>query len=110
AARTAFSEFAEDDTAPPAVPQRAQSPLVSLSAESGDWTTVESLARAFVTQHPESRERPIVLYQLGESLLHLNQADRAVEMLTQVAAIEDDAVRSEPWFPRVSILLAEAAF
>ncbi|HEX6984043.1 MAG TPA: tetratricopeptide repeat protein, partial [Planctomycetaceae bacterium] len=35
----------------------------------------------------------------------------AAEILSQVEAMRDDpAVRSEPWFPRVHVLLAEAAF
>ncbi len=110
-ARTAFQAIAEDDKASPAARQRALSMLVSLAAEKGDWSKTESLARQFLDQFAEGRERPVVLYQLGEAQLQQGQPEKAVDTLGQVEALAGDAaVKSEPWFPRVSILLAEAAF
>lgn len=110
-AKVGFETLLNDDKTPEAVRERALSLLVSLAAEAGDWKNTESLAQTFVTQYPQGRDRPIVLYQLGESLLHQNQPEKAVEILSQVEALRDEpVVRSEPWFPRVQILLAEAAF
>nr|MDQ3333135.1 tetratricopeptide repeat protein [Planctomycetota bacterium] len=110
-AKVAFQSIADDEKASAAARQRAQSLLVSLAAERADWKTTESLAREYLDRFPKGRERPIVLYQLGEALLQQGQADQAVETLSQVEALGSDAaVRSESWFPRISILLAEAAF
>lgn len=110
-AKAAFQTIADDEKASPATRQRALSMLVSLAAEKGDWAKTESLARRFMEQFSEGRERPIVLYQLGEAQLQQGQLEKAIETLSQVEALASDpAVKSEPWFPRVSILLAEAAF
>ncbi|MGC1272667.1 MAG: tetratricopeptide repeat protein [Planctomycetaceae bacterium] len=110
-AKAGFEALSKNEKTPGTVRERALSLLVSLAAEAGDWKNTESLAQTFVTQYPEGRDRPIVLYQLGEALLHQNQPEKAVEILSQVDALRDEpAVRSEPWFPRVQILLAEAAF
>jgi TolA-binding protein len=110
-ARPELEEIAADEKATPQVRQRAASLLVSLAADRGDWKSAESLAREFVAKYPEGRDRPVVLYQLGESLLQQGEAEKAAEVLSQVEALkENPAVRSEPWFPRVAVLLAEAAF
>ena len=110
-AKRDLEALSNGETTPEAVRQRALSLLVSIAAERRDWKSAESLAEAYRSRHPEGRDRPIVLYQLGEAFLHQNQPDKAVEILTQVEAMRNDpAVRNEPWFPRVQILLAEAAF
>lgn len=110
-ARPELEKVAADEKATPQVRQRAASLLVSLAADRGDWKSAESLAREFVAKYPEGRDRPVVLYQLGESLLQQGEAEKAAEVLSQVEAMKDaPAVRSEPWFPRVAVLLAEAAF
>jgi TolA-binding protein len=110
-AKAAFQAIAGNDKASPAARQRALSLLVSLAAERMDWKTAESLARDYLDRFPEGRERSAVLYQLGEAQLQLGQPEKAAETLSQVEALaSDDAVSSEPWFPRVWILLAEAAF
>jgi outer membrane protein assembly factor BamD (BamD/ComL family) len=110
-AKAAFEAIAKNEKASPGTRQRALSMLVSLAAEQGDWSKTESLARQFIEQFAEGRERPIVLYQLGEAQLQQAQPEQAIETLSQVESLASDpAVKSEPWFPRVSILLAEAAF
>lgn len=110
-AKAGLERIIDDAKAPETTRQRALSLLVSLAAERGDWESAESLARTFVSKHPEGRERPNVLYQLGEALLQQGDLDKAQEQLSQVAAMDDQpAVRSEPWFPRVYILLGEVAF
>lgn len=110
-AKPELEALAEDDKAPAAVRQRALSLLVSLAAERSDWKTAASLAQTFVGKYAESRERPAVLYQLGEALLQQGKPEEAAGALAQVEALQDDpAVKSQPWFPRLFVLLAEAAF
>lgn len=100
-----------DEKASPATRQRALSLLVSLAAERSDWKSAAELARSFLDRYPEGRERPTVLYQLGEAQLQLGDFEKAAETLAAVAAMKDDpAVKSQPWLPRLPVLLAEAAF
>jgi len=111
AAKASFQAIAQDDKASPATRQRALSMLVSLAAEKGDWAETESLARQFMERYSEGKERPIVLYQLGEAQLQQGRPEKAIETLGEVESLASDPdVKSEAWFPRVSILLAEAAF
>ena len=110
-AGTALRAIADDARAADGVKQRAMSLLVSLAAERGDWPGLVALADAYLDQFATGRERPLVLYQLGQAQLQLSKTDAAVATLAQVVAMDDQpAIHAEPWFPRVYVLLAEAAF
>lgn len=110
-AKSSLEEISNNAKIPEQVRQRALSLLVSLAAERGDWKSAETLARNFVSKHPDGRERPIVLYQLGEALLQQGELEQAKSQLSQVEALADQsAVSSESWFPRVYVLLGEISF
>lgn len=109
-ARAELERLAAGETVPAQIRQRSLSLLVSLAAERADWKTTASLAQTFAEKYPEGREGATVTYQLGEALLQQGDPVRAEEILAGLAKTEDPTVRSEPWFPRVNYLLAEAAF
>ncbi len=110
-AAESFRKLADDAKADARVRERSLSLLVGLAAERRDWKEATALATTFLDRFPESRERPIVQFQLGEAELQSGRPDDAVKTLSQVAALADDAaVKSQPWFPRTYVLLAEAAF
>lgn len=109
-AQPELEALANEDEVPAPLRQRALSLLVSLAAERSDWETTASLAQTFIEKYPESRERPAVLYQLGEALLQQGKPAGAAEALAEVESPENPAVKSQPWYPRVAVLLAEAAF
>lgn len=85
--------------------------LIGIAVRQEDWKTTRQQASKFQTAFPKSRHRWYAAFSEAEARFHQNDLKQATRILSSLKKLPADSVAGRSaWFPRVWLLLAEAAY
>lgn len=108
-AEKAFTALVQRKGVDEYVREHASFHLVEIAVAQRNWKDVLARATAFVKDFAKSEHSALATFRKGEAALQLDELGDASEALNEVLAYHADAAE-EPWYDRVHVLLAEAAF
>lgn len=115
-ARKAFEELLASPKSDAEVKERSLYQLLVLAVDQQRWDDVGPLADRMAADFPNSAQQRYATYSRVEATLANPKSmeaelDSARQRLVELQQLQTDAaIRSQPWFDRVWVLLAEVAF
>ncbi|MBW3541569.1 MAG: tetratricopeptide repeat protein [Planctomycetes bacterium] len=107
-AKQAFRALVTAEKSDDAVKERSLFQLMQIASEQKAWDELRTAAENLRNAFPNSKHRWEALYRLAEADLWQKKYEAARRTLEELKAQKADAaVRAEPWFAKVFVLLAE---